>query len=399
MGAARREDATSRLLKGRWSGGASVGYFRSTSDLDSRVFEVADLFQDAALGAGDWNQALAGLAYVAGGFCGELIGLGEAAAVPFNWMSGLPAEAATEFMAAGGGDPRINSRVRAGLRAAELEILDESAFTTEEDARRHPAYGDWLERYDIGDVCLTPLLRRDDMLIGLAFARSGRQGPVASREKRIFAALAPYARSAVRVQMAMEAEGRGLLSNLLDALSVHAVLCDADGRVKAMSPPAEALVANGGHLRVKGGRLQAARPADAIALQSALADAAGAGQALATPARPIVLRDATGGAPLLLEVTHVPGRRVQQFGAAVLVVARPCGQSTTPIGERAQALLGLTHAETAVAAQMAAGAGPQAIAERTGVSTGTVRTHIRNLFAKAGVRSQVELLARFADLR
>lgn len=375
-----------------------MGYFTNQTDLDRRVADVADLFHNAALGAAAWEDALSGLADVSGGYCGQLVGLGAAAAVPFNWMSRLPPEAAAEFAAASGGDPRINSRVREGSRAAELQVLGEEAFTTEEDALRHRDYGDWLVRHDIGDVCLTPLLRRDDMLVGLACAKSRSQGAVSHQERRVFAALAPHVRSAVRTQMAIEGEGMALLSNALAAMSVHAFVCDGEGRVRAMSAPAEALVIGGGHLKLQGGRLQAVRVPEAIALQAALAAAAHE-NVMSAPTRPVVLHDRHGGAPLLLEISRIAGRHACRFGAAVLVLARPPARDLRSVGDRAQALLGLTKAEGAVAGQLAAGAGPGVIAERTGVSIGTVRTHIRGIFAKAGVRSQVELVAILADLR
>lgn len=76
-----------------------------------------------------------------------------------------------------------------------------------------------------------------------------------------------------------------------------------------------------------------------------------------------------------------------------LLIARPPRDGEARCGEIARALYGLTPAEAAVAAKLVAGFGPQAVAERTGVSVGTVRTHIRRIFEKARVSSQLELVA------
>src|SRR4051812_22574003 len=111
---------------------------------ETGVAVAIERFQAAGLGEGSWLDALEGLAVLTGSVGGELIGLGSEAAVPFNWMTGIDPDAPAEFVAAGGGDPRVNSRVRIGGRAPELTVLDESAFTSVEDARRFPAYGEWI---------------------------------------------------------------------------------------------------------------------------------------------------------------------------------------------------------------------------------------------------------------
>ena len=52
-----------------------------------------------------------------------------------------------------------------------------------------------------------------------------------------------------------------------------------------------------------------------------------------------------------------------------------------------------THEEAAVAAHLLKGLSPQAVADRMEVSISTVRSHIRSTFLKAGVNSQIEMLA------
>jgi DNA-binding CsgD family transcriptional regulator len=46
-----------------------------------------------------------------------------------------------------------------------------------------------------------------------------------------------------------------------------------------------------------------------------------------------------------------------------------------------------------VVADLLDGHDPTAIAARAGVSVGTVRTHIRHIFDKAGVRTQMQLVS------
>src|SRR5690606_24043835 len=127
--------------------------------------------------------ALDGLAAVTGSTGAQLIGLGSEATVPFNVMTGVPAETGEAFVAVGGGDPAVNSRVRVGMRAAELEVLDETAFTTAADMRLNPEYGEWVRTWDMHHTCLTNLVAEPDRHAGLALLRSERQGNVDETQK------------------------------------------------------------------------------------------------------------------------------------------------------------------------------------------------------------------------
>ena len=53
--------------------------------------------------------------------------------------------------------------------------------------------------------------------------------------------------------------------------------------------------------------------------------------------------------------------------------------------------------EAAIAGKLAAGHSPLAIASEAQVSLSTVRVQLRSIFAKAGVGSQLELVARLAE--
>ena len=226
------------------------------------VEAAAELFQAAGLGQASWSDALDGLAAVTGSTGAQLIGLGSEATVPFNVMTGVPAETGEAFLAAGGGDPAVNSRVRVGMRAGELAVLDETAFTTAADMRLNPQYGEWIRTWDMHHTCLTNLVVEPDRHAGLALLRSQRQGNVDDEQKRAFAALAAHARSAVRTQIALEAQGAQLLAGAMEAVRATAFFCDTAGRVRGMTASAEALLAAGDLLRLNKGVLTTACDAD-----------------------------------------------------------------------------------------------------------------------------------------
>ncbi len=81
-------------------------------------------------------------------------------------------------------------------------------------------------------------------------------------------------------------------------------------------------------------------------------------------------------------------------GASLATAASPQGPSgkPAPAGEALLAGLGLTRRETEVAALLRSAYTLPQIAERLNVSHETVRTHVKNIYMKAGVRSRQEFL-------
>lgn len=360
---------------------------------DVRV--AVEAVHSAGYGETTWTEALKILARVTGSMGAQLVGFGADAAVPFNQIVGLPPEAADEFVQSGGGDPRVNSRVRVGMAAPELAVLDESAFSSAQDARLYPKYGRWLERYDLAFGCLSPLLRRDDLLVGMALMRTEGQGNVADDQKRAFAAIAPHTRAAVRTQMAIGVESWRMASGLLDALSLVVFVCDRQGRVLDRSGLADNFLTGESRLLVRRGALTAARDRDAARLQAALAAAADTGLA-APPQHPVVLRRSDGSHPLLIEVHPAPAAYALRHRGAAMVIVRAARGHEARRAAAARDVFGLTAAESVVAARLAEGLGPQAIAGALGVRVGTVRTHIRRIYEKCDVNTQIELVAMLA---
>ncbi|NEX95070.1 hypothetical protein, partial [Caulobacter sp. 17J65-9] len=236
---------------------------------------VVDRFQAAAIGAGGWTDALRSLATATGAHTAQLIGLSADATASFNWMVDIPPEMPADFAAVDGHRPNVNSRGRIARRAPELTVLDETAFTTAEDCRRNPEYGEMIRRYDLAYVCLGPLMHQDCGMIGMSVARGASVGNISAEEKRLYAAVAPHARAAVRTQLALENQSLSLLADVMEAVSTAAFICAADGRVRALSPSAERLASEGRWLRLRDGRLSARNDADTLRVLEAL-DAASA---------------------------------------------------------------------------------------------------------------------------
>jgi DNA-binding CsgD family transcriptional regulator len=353
-------------------------------------------FQAAAIDALPWATAVERLAAATGSRSGELIGLGADCLVPFNIMTGADPVAGPEFLAAGGGDPAINSRVRVGSRSAELEIKDEADFTTAADMRLNPEYGDWVTGHDMAHVCLTTLVKEEHHLVGMAIMRGAQAEPIDRETKRAFAAIAPHARRAVRTSMALEREQLAGVITGLAAVRATAFVCSAEGRLRGMTPSAEAMVAEARFLTVKNGRLSAAAMSCTADLQQMLADAAIGG---AGAMRPLALRSRCGEDVRLAEASIIPSSHALSSGSSALLIIHEPSADERRVAAAAQLCFGLSLAEAEIAAQLALGHTAIAIAAGRQVSVGTVRSQVRSIFAKMRVTSQVEIAARLAGFR
>jgi DNA-binding NarL/FixJ family response regulator len=363
---------------------------------DEHFCELTDAFHAAAIDRTSWYSALDGLARATGSQSGELICIGSDAAISVNIMTNIAPDFAKAFAKAGGGDPKINPRVRAGMAAPALKVLAESDFITPEEYKRDPHYQEFAIPWDIPFICLSTLERQDDTLIGLAVVRSQRQGHITPKQRDVFAAIAPHVRAAVRTHIALEGNGAAVLAGALEALSIPAFVCDRAGRVNALTPSAEALIQSARGLHLKGGRLMAADPADATLLADAIDHAALGVSAGSTPLKTLIVRSKQPGAlPLVLDVIALRAREHEMsFTPRVLVVARGSGGSDERRSAILQAAYRLTTAETEIAVQISHGSTAEMIATRRGVAVGTVRTQIKTILSKMGASRQVELVSR-----
>lgn len=361
---------------------------------------VVDGFGDAAVTGSGWYQALEQLANATGSEFGQLIGLGAVPAVPFNVWTVDPV-VPKEFAELGYGSPELNPRVKAGMFIPELTVRAEADFITPEQARRHPHYK-WARHHGIGYICLTPLIARPDMLIGVSVCRREETGHITPTQREIFSSLAAHVRAAVRTQLLLEGDAAALLVGAMEAMSLTAFACNRSGQVIAMTPSAEKLVLSGRYLKLKKHILQSELDKDSAPLMDAVMSAA---PGLSRPGAPLLrslfVHSASASlSPVIVDVVALPQKAFTfGFRPQVLVVVRGLKQDDRQLIGALQAAFQLTAAEAHVALMLAEGQSPQAIADSRGVSINTVRTQVRNLYDKLGICRQGELAARLQPLR
>ncbi|GAA4332059.1 hypothetical protein GCM10023144_21590 [Pigmentiphaga soli] len=365
------------------------------------VISIADAFQAAGLEGAGWHAALEQLAQATGSNTGELIGIGSDAAVPFNIMTNMDPGFHPAFVAGGGGDPRVNPYVAAGMSAPVLKVLADPDFMSADDYKRNPWYREFLTPWNVPHICLTTLERQEDMLIGLAVVRSRRNGHITASQRAVFTAIAPHVRAAVRTQIALNNQGARLLNAAFEGLEMIAFVCDRHGRVQAMTPAAEELVGEAKALSLRLGHLHAHSGRIDRALANAIDFAASGPAAPGKPRASTLVAPGTGpGGALVLDVVRLPDMAHDlMFNPRVLIAVRQVGATNRArVAMVARQAFGLTEAEADVAMRIAAGEAPDAIAAARGATVGTVRAQRKAVMAKLGVRRQAELVGRLAGL-
>jgi DNA-binding CsgD family transcriptional regulator len=182
------------------------------------------------------------------------------------------------------------------------------------------------------------------------------------------------------------------LGQTLDGLSVGIIILDARGRILETSTAARKVISNDtgintdpdGRLRLRGAAhsnlyrwIDTGTPpqSNAEGLLQVPREDASALSVMVTPL-PRTVDVWLSSSPRWLLLVVDPERQIR---ASSLLIEKD---------------LGLTPREPQIAALLVAGYDLQTVAARSNISVSTARTHLKSIFSKTGLRSQVELVQR-----
>lgn len=268
-----------------------------------------------------------------------------------------------------------------------------------EDMVRSPYYN-MLPRPTAIDRHLCGILRNDaGAFMAVVFWRPGDSDGFTPQEEETLGWLMPHIRQAAEIRERVAAANAGVKAapvdagvGFLDDPRRGAVVLDAEGRVLLTNGPASRMAAPGGCIEVVRNRLTAADPA----LRQALERARLATLQPRPSVHPPILRAPRVGGGLPCEIQMLPASSRPDAGllppgAATVVLLTDPVSFFRPSRQRLRAL-GLTIAEARLCeALLRSGSLPRAAAE-TGIAHGTARSHLKAIFAKLGVSSQIELV-------
>jgi DNA-binding CsgD family transcriptional regulator len=245
-------------------------------------------------------------------------------------------------------------------------------------------YQDFMRQHGDATQLMGLMFAADDARYSLTFMRVKGQRDFEEAEEMRFARWSPHLRRAFATRERLERQARD--GAIFEALSVDRdvvhVLVDGDLCVRWMSR--DDLTATPGvivrHPPAGPVRLEALGSRTQHALLHAVHEATVRSPPLSGAVRladDFILVDPCPGAAEPLAIVHLPDRTAVESRAV----------------ERASGLFQLTSAEAALCRRLMHGDTIETHADAMGLSTWTVRTHLRNVFGKTGTSRQAELVA------
>ena len=280
-------------------------------------------------------------------------------------------------------------------RLPDARVAHVTELYTERELKTSPVYNDGLRRSGAQNSLNVRLDAPHGLRIVWALADS-TTGDWQNGQLATVTRLIPHVRQFVQVRQALaaaEAMGSSLTA-LLDNGRVGVVHLDSGGRIMEANTRTHRVLRQGDGLFDNGGHLRARLAANNDRLQ-ALVGKALPGVADESPRSGSMTVSRSPGHPhLVVHVSPVPLRQMD-FGArrvaALVLVVDPAARPRVG-ARRLVAALGLTPAESRVAARLAEGKSVRDIAAAEGHQEGYVRWLLKQIYRKHGLSGQVALV-------
>jgi DNA-binding CsgD family transcriptional regulator/PAS domain-containing protein len=261
---------------------------------------------------------------------------------------------------------------------------------------RSSYYNDWMRpqglKYTIGNT----LLADGCTVANITLLRSPDTETFDDEEVTAFEAVSRQLTQALQISIRLERADVGLSSGqAFDFLPQAVALIDPQRRVTYANQAMECLLRARRGLSLRDGTLHALRSEDEERLKACVANALAAiagGTELPTS---LVLRYGIG-AHIVLHAVPVAGaaKRLVPSIPTVLLMATNFIEDQIASCDELRQLYGYTKSEARLAQLVVQACGLRQAARTMGVTYGTARMYLKVLFAKAGVHSQAQLVAR-----
>ncbi len=266
------------------------------------------------------------------------------------------------------------------------------------DVRRTALFDEVLDPLDVGHTAMVSLAAKDDFRVGLVVSRSEREGPHDADGLNFLSTLYSHVRRSIGLSFRIEGyrEIQNARFDILDRLSAGVILLDRRANILYANSTARRHGADDGPLRLRSSGVSVKSIAHDRQL-FALVRKALRGAAMGAMGVPLF-----DGRSITLIVSSVRGNDIGRFAdaqlpdAAVLIfIVDPANRSAIP-REWIMDAYGLTSTEARVALATSGGLNIPEVAIQLGISRNTVKTHLRNVFAKTGAGRQPELARMLA---
>jgi len=313
---------------------------------------------------------------------------GRGASLGMAW--GMSLEASKEYVEdwVAPGRDGVKAAALARLARRRRLVFDRRELVDDRRFRRSEFYADFTRRQDYFHSCSAMASGAGNATLMLSVNRSERCGAFVDSALRLLDVLSPHLGRAAALHArcaALQRENQGLRDTIERMSGLMALR--RDGHVMWSNALADALVAESRHLAVQRQRLVMREPLANETLHQAIHETASPALAArhGTPRR---LRVA-GAGQRALTLQVLPAAGFDNAAAAIVELRSDAAAAADPApGGHFR----LTPAEHRVAWLIAQGHSVKAAAEQCGVSVGTLRNQLKQVFHKLDVHRQADLV-------
>ena len=289
----------------------------------------------------------------------------------------------------------IDEQIPRLMRLPDQRLVHVTDLLTEPELKNSPTYNDALLRADCQDSLNLRMDGPDGLEILMGFAGPTEPGGWNSDNIEMIERLLPHIRQFVRVRHALiraEALGASFVE-LLDNTEVGVFYLDQRGMIYETNARGRAILRQGDGLLDRGGFLCARLPADDAKLERLLARAlpksgsAAASGSMAVSRLPVLPRFALHINPVVIDRLDFGASRI----SAIVLIVDP-GSRLRISPNLLSATLGLTEAQSVVAAELAAGRSVRDIALATRRQESSVRSLVKQMHIRLGITRQADLV-------
>jgi DNA-binding CsgD family transcriptional regulator len=260
--------------------------------------------------------------------------------------------------------------------------------------KRTEFYSDWLRKSDLFHALGSVVERNHTRAVKLSFLRSEQAGEFDEAQFRLMQALMPHIRTAVNIHQRMHSVKALADAALvaLDALNFGVILLSQSGTFIHWNATAQRIAARTGAFVIgSAGRVQCASSTATQRITAAISQAIAAARGSGNYGG--CMLKITGRQEVQIFVAPV-GLSGQRFGpgvAAVLFV-RDGGLATVDLSSSLRSIYQMTAAEASLAEALTDGKSLKVFADERGVTLNTVKSQMKNVAAKLGVKRQVDVV-------
>ncbi len=257
-------------------------------------------------------------------------------------------------------------------------------------------YKEWMTPQGWGDVLSATLDKSATSRAVFMVARHARDGLVDNEMRARMRLLVPHVRRSAVIGKLVDFSRveAATMADTLDGLQAGMFLVDAAGRLVHANVSGRAML-NEGNVLHANGKLVALDPHGDERLREILL-AAGSNETALGERGVTVRLTARDGGQFITHVlplnTGARRRAGHSYAAVAAVFVQKAGHDASPALEMLARQFDLTPAELRVLDTIMDHAGVAEVARALGLSPATVRTHLRHVFEKTGVRRQADLV-------